>query len=155
MARKNVLPWLIGTGAALLAVRFFFRKGQTAKNLNVNVTKVDFNQKNKTFVVFVRIINPGNAAIKINSIVADVKWNGTTSGTLDYRQPVTIGANEEKTLQIPVKTNLELLNLLTDILTKKVKDIVNGTFELTGVVNAEGLIINFDYSKKINLTGGA
>lgn len=155
MPRKNVLPWIFGAGAAALIFRFVFRKGQTVKSLNVNVSNVDYNQKNKTFVVFVRIINPGNTSITINSIVADVRWNGTTAGTLDFRQITTIGANEEKTLQIPVRLNLELLTLLSDILNKKIKDIVKGTFELFGTVNAGGLIVPLTYSKKINLTGGA
>ena len=143
---------LIGTGAAIgifLIARKFMQKGEAIKNLNVNVSKVDFNQKDKTFVVFVRIINPANASVTIKNIVGDCFWNGTTAATIDFRNETKIGPGEEKTIQVPVKMNLTLLSLVSDLLTKKLKDIVQGKFEIKAVVNAEGLVVPFTYSKDI------
>lgn len=152
MAQTNYQKYLL-PGAAivggLLILRQIMRKNEAIKSLNVNVTKVDYNQKDKTFVVFVRIINPANAPIRIASIVGDVLWKGTAGAVMDYRTQTTIGPNEEKTIQIPIKLNLELLTLVTDLLTKKLKDVVTGKFEIKAVVNAEGLVVPFEYSKDI------
>ena len=134
---------------ALVVIRQLMRKGEAIKNLNVNVSKVDFNRAEKTFVIFVRCINPSNAAVTIRSIVGDVFWNGTTAATLDFRNETKIGPGEERVLQIPVKMNLTLLSLVTDLLTKKLKDVVNGKFEVKAVVNAEGLVVPFTYSQDI------
>jgi LEA14-like dessication related protein len=135
--------------AAIWLIRGIARKGEAIKNLNVNVTKVDWNQKNKTFVVFVRMINPANSSITIKNIVGDVLWNGTTSATIDFRNQTKIGPGEETTIQVPVKLNLQLATLVMDILTKKLKDIANGVFEVKGVVNAEGLVVPFNYTQNI------
>jgi len=154
MAKSQMNKILVTAGAALgvLALfRAFMRKGEAIKSLNVNVTKVDFNQRDKTFVVFVRMINPANASVNVKSIVGDVLWNGTFAATMDFRNETRIGPNEEKTIQIPVKLNLELLTLVTDLLTKKIKDIVNGRFEVKAVVNAEGFVVPFTYSKDIKI----
>lgn len=148
IANKTLLA---GAGAIgiIFLIRKLMQKGEAIKNLNVNVSKVDFNQKDKTFVVFVRLINPGNAAVTIKSIVGDCFWNGTTAATIDFRNETKIGPNEEKTIQLPIKMNLTLLSLITDLLTKKLKDIVKGKFEVKAVVNAEGFVVPFTYTKDI------
>jgi len=142
---------LAGAGALgiIFLIRQLMQKGEAIKNLNVNVSKVDFNQKDKTFVVFVRIINPSNASVTIKSIVGDVLWNGTTTATIDFRNQTKIGPGEEKTIQLPIKMNLTLLSLVTDLLNKKIKDVINGKFEVNAVVNAEGLVVPFTYTKDI------
>ena len=149
---KSTKRLLTITGGVLITAYFakkLMDKGQAIKNLNVNVSKVDFNTKDKTFVVFVRLINPSNASITVQSIVGDVFWNGTTAATLDFRNKTVIGINEEKSIQIPIKMNLTLISLVTDLLTKKIKDVIQGVFEIKGVVNAEGLIVPFEYKNDI------
>jgi LEA14-like dessication related protein len=150
---KKQWLWVLGAGAGLFLVgKFLFRKKEAIKNLNVNVTKIDWNKQNKNIVVDVRLINPSNAPIVIKSIVADVIWKGTTGATIDYRQPFTLNSLESKTISLPVKLNLELVTIITDLLGGKLKDIINGKFELKGSVNAEGLVVPFTYSKDISLT---
>ena len=149
--KKNLIGYIAGAGALFLIGRFFLRKGEAVKSLNVNVTKVDFNRKDMTFVVFVRIINPANAPIKIQSIVGDVYWKGTAGAVLDYRTPIIIKSLESVTIQVPVKLNLELVTLVTDLLSGKYKDILSGKFEINGTINAEGLVFPFTYSQIINL----
>lgn len=149
--KKNFIGYLAAAGGLFLVGRFFLRKGEAVKSLNVAVTKLDFNRKDLTFVVFVRLINPSNGDLKVNSIVGDVIWKGTTGAVLDYRTPITLKALESQTIQIPVKLNLELVTLVTDLLSKKFTDIVSGKFQINGSVNAEGLVFPFTYEKVISL----
>jgi LEA14-like dessication related protein len=149
--RKNVIGYLAGAGALFLIGRFILRKSEAVKSVNVNVTKVDFNRQDMTFVVFVRIINPSNADLKIQSIVGDVFWKGTAGAVLDYRNPIVVKSLESVTIQVPVKLNLELVTLVSDLLSGKYKDILSGKFEINGSINAEGLVFPFNYSQIINL----
>lgn len=152
MAKMQINKILLAGGAGLgllFLIRAFMRKGEAIKSLNVNVSKVDFNRKDKTFVIFVRLINPANASVTIKSIVGDVFWNGTTAATIDFRNETKIGPNEEKTIQIPVKMNITLLSLVTDLITKKIKDVISGKFEVKAVVNAEGFVVPFNYVNEI------
>ena len=143
---------LIGGGivAAGAAAYFLLQKKEAIKALNVNVTKLDFNRSTKNIVVFVRIINPSNASLSVKSIVADVYWKGSAGATIDYRQPFVLQPNEEKTIEIPVKLNLELVTIITSLLTGKFKEAISGKFELNGNVNAEGLVVPLQYSKEIS-----
>lgn len=153
MAKKRkspLYPILLTGGLVFLVGRQLLRKGEAIKSLNVNVTKVDFNKTDKAFVVFVRIINPANAKISIKSIVGDILWNGTYGATMSYLKETEIGAGEERTIQIPVKPNLDWVNLITEVLTKG-KQAFNGTFEIKGVVNAEGLVVPFTYKNTIKI----
>jgi LEA14-like dessication related protein len=153
MAKKRtspLYPILITGGLVLLIGRQVLRKGEAIKSLNVNVTKVDYNKKDKAFVVFVRIINPANSKITIKSIVGDILWNGTYGATMSYLKETEIGAGEERTIQIPVKPNLDWVNLITEVI-RKGKDAFNGTFEIKGVVNAEGLVVPFTYKNTIKI----
>ena len=97
---KSNKELLIGGGiAAAGAVAFFLlQKRKTIKALNVNVTKVDFNSATKNVVVFVRLINPSNTSLSVNSIVANVIWKGSAGATIDYRIPFVLKPNEKKTI---------------------------------------------------------
>jgi LEA14-like dessication related protein len=148
--KKNIINYVIGGGIVIAIASVILKKSTAIKNLNVNVTKIDFNKKDKTFVVFVRIINPSNASIKIDSIVGDVIWKGTYGATMDYRVPTTIDATGEKTIQIPVKMNLEFVTLLGDLIKQKA-EFLNGIFEIKGVINAERMVFPFTYKKEIKL----
>lgn len=143
---------ILGLAAlAFIAVKSVFQKGEAVKNLNVNISKIDFNKKSNTFVVFVRVLNPSNAPITISSIVGDVFWKGSAGATLNYMTPVTIKSLEERTIQIPVELNLDLATIIFEFFTKKIKEALTGKFEVRGSVNAEGLVFPFEYSKEIKL----
>lgn len=150
MKTNNIL--LIGGGLALAGgiAYFIYNKSGAVKALNVNVTKLDYNRSSKTIVVFVRMINPSNASLSVRSIVADVFWKGSAGATIDYRVPFVLKPNEEKTIELPVKLNLELLTIVTSLLQGKFKEAISGKFELKGNVNAEGLIVPLEYSKEIS-----
>jgi LEA14-like dessication related protein len=143
---------LIGGGilAAGAVGYFLLRKKEAIASLNVNVTKLDFNKSTKNIVVFVRMINPSNASLSVKSIVADVFWKESAGATIDYRIPFILGPNQEKTIELPVKLNLELITIVSNFLTGKFKEAISGKFELRGNVNAEGLVVPFDYSKDIS-----
>ena len=129
---------------------FLLQKKEAIKALNVNVTKLDFNRSTKNIVVFVRMINPSNASLSVKSIVADVYWKGSAGATIDYRQPFVLQPLEEKIIELPVKLNLELVTIITSLLTGKIKEAISGKFELNGNVNAEGLVVPLQYSKEIS-----
>ena len=149
--KKNWTYYILG-GLGLFAIgRFIINKKQAIKSLNVNISKIDFNKKDLTFVVFVRIINPGNAPLTINAIVGDVIWKGTYGAVLDYRTPITLKALEERTIQVPVKMNADLYTLILDLIMGKGKGILTGLFEIKGNVNAEGLVFPFEYKKEIKV----
>jgi LEA14-like dessication related protein len=147
---------LIGVGvvAAGAITYFIFRKKEAIKALNVNVTKIDYNKARRSVVVFVRLINPSNASLFVKSIVADVYWKGSAGATIDYRTPFELKPLEERTIELPVKLNLELVSIITDILTGKLKEAISGKFELKGSVNAEGLVVPLEYTKDISFTDG-
>jgi LEA14-like dessication related protein len=149
---KNTL--LIGTSifaGALLIGRALLRKGEAIKALNVNVTGMDFNKKEKTFVVKVRLINPANASIKIKSIVGDVIWKGSYAAVIDFRNEFILKSNEERTIDLPIKLNLELATVVADLIFGKFKEALNGKFEIKANVNAEGLVVPFEYAKDFKL----
>jgi LEA14-like dessication related protein len=151
---KSNKKFLIGGGilAAGAISYFLFRKKEAIQALNVNVTKIDYNKARRSVVVYVRLINPSNASLFVRSIVADVFWKGSAGATIDYRTPFELKPLEEKTIELPVKLNLELVSIITDILTGKLKEAVSGKFELKGSVNAEGLVTPLEYSKDISFT---
>jgi LEA14-like dessication related protein len=154
---KNNKIFLIGGGVLTAGViaYFLYQKKQAIKSLNVNVTKVDYNKSTRNVVVFVRMINPSNASLRVKSIVADVYWKGSAGATIDYRTPFELKPLEEKTIELPVKLNLELVSIITDILTGKFKDAISGKFELKGNVNAEGLVVPLEYTKEISFVDAA
>lgn len=142
---------LLAALAAFFVGRHIFRKQETIRSLNVNVSKIDFNKKNMALVVFVRIINPGNAPVQVNAIVGDIIWKDTYGAVLDYRQPVTIDPLGERTIQIPIKMNVNFVTLLTDLVMGKTKGMLTGKFEIKGSVNAEGFVVPLIYSQEIKL----
>jgi LEA14-like dessication related protein len=142
-----ILPVLLIGG---LIAKKIFSKVQTLKALNYNITKIDFNKKDKTIVVFLRLINAGNEIIKIKNIVANILWKGTNSATIDYRNEIELKANEEQTIQIPIKLNLSFAELVLNLIKDKTK-ILNGTFEIQGTINGEGLVVPLVYKRDLKL----
>jgi LEA14-like dessication related protein len=144
----------IGSGifiSALLIGRKLLRKGETIKALNVNVTNIDFNKKERTFIVKLRLINPANASIKIKSIVGDIFWKGSAAATIDFRNEFILKSNEERIIDIPVKLNLELATIVLQLITGKLKETLTGKFEVKAFVNAEGLVVPFEFEKDFKL----
>lgn len=144
----------IGSGiflTALLIGRKLLRKGETIKALNVNVTNIDFNKKERTFIVKLRLINPANASIKIKSIVGDIFWKGSAAATIDFRNEFILKSNEERIIDIPVKLNLELATIVLQLITGKLKETLTGKFEVKAFVNAEGLVVPFEFEKDFKL----
>jgi LEA14-like dessication related protein len=145
---------ILGTGivaAIILIARGVLRKGEAIKALNVNVVTMDFNKKEKTFVVKLRLINPANASIRIKSIVGDVLWKGNAAATIDYRNEFILRPNEERTIDLPIKLNLSLATVVSDLIFGKAKDALNGKFQIKAFVNAEGLVTPFEYEKDFKL----
>jgi LEA14-like dessication related protein len=152
---KNKIYIIGGSLLAAGAIAYWvLRKKEAISALNVNVTKLDYNKANRNVVVFVRLINPSNASLRVKSIVADVYWKGSAGATIDYRTPFDLKPLEERTIELPVKLNLELVSIITDILTGKFKEAISGKFELKGNVNAEGLVVPFEYAKDISFVDG-
>ena len=149
--QKN--KYLLGGGiiAGLLIAIKLFRKTEAIKALNVNVTTMDFNKKDRTFIVKLRLINPANADIKIKSVVGDVFWKGSAAATIDFRNEFTLKSNEERIIDIPIKLNLELLTVVLDLITGKLKESLSGTFDIKAIVNAEGLVVPFEYKQTFKL----
>lgn len=142
-----ILPVVLIGG---LIAKKIFSKVQTLKALNYNISKIDFNKKDKTIVVFLRLINAGNEVLKIKNIVADIFWNGNNSATIDYRTPIELKSNEEQTIQIPIKLNLSFAELVLNLIKDKTK-ILKGTFEIQGTINAEGLVVPLVYKRDLKL----
>jgi LEA14-like dessication related protein len=146
---KIVLNSTLALGL-FFAARKLFSKFTTAKSLNYNITKVDFNKNDKTFVVFLRLVNPANSSITLNSVVGDVFWNGTNIATIDFRRPTTLNPNEQIVIQLPIRLNLSATTLIFDLLSRGVK-FVNGVFEVKGVINAENLVLPLEYKNTLNI----
>jgi LEA14-like dessication related protein len=147
MNKTGILILVGGLGYALLQT---VRKSQAIKALNWNVSGVDFNRKDKTFVVMLRLINPANASIRIRSIVGNVLWKGNAAAVIDYRNETVLKPNEEKTLMIAVKPNVDLVAIISDLVLNK-KQAFNGTMEINGTINAEGLVVPWYYKKEFKL----
>jgi LEA14-like dessication related protein len=151
MTTKNkavfILPVLLIGG---FIAKKIFSKVQTLKSLNYNISKIDFNKKDKTIVVFLRLINAGNSVLKINNIVANILWKGVNSATIDYRNIIELKPNEEQTIQLPIKLNLSFAELVLNLIKDKTK-ILSGTFEIQGTINAEGLVVPLVYKRDLKL----
>lgn len=150
MAKNKTGIAIIAAGLAYVLYRGF-QKTTAVKSLNWNITGVDFNQKDRTLVVKLRLINPANASIKIRSIVGDCIFRGEYIATIDYREPIELKGNEERTLLLAIKPNISLVNIIADLLTQKTKTALSGKFEIKGTINAENLVVPFDYTNDIKL----
>lgn len=127
-----------------------WQKGTAIKSLNWNFSGIDFNRADKTFVLKLRLVNPANASIRIRSIVADVRWKGTAAAIVDYRNELVLQPNEERTLQLAIRPNLDLATIISDLISNKTKAL-NGEMEVKGSINAEGLVVPIEYKQTIKL----
>ena len=151
---KMSLNKIVGfAGAGLLGFYLFrsvARKAKAVTSINWNINKIDFNKANNSFVVFVRLINPALANVNFTSFVADVYWNGTSIGTLDYRQQITLKPNESREIQIPLRANLTWYQAVLETVLKG-KNALSGTFEIKGTLAGEGFTTPVDYKQTVKL----
>lgn len=120
---------------------YFYNKGTAAKNLRFIADGIKIQ---KGVILFtLKIFNVSNSPINIDSIVGDLIFKGSTVGVISYQTPTTIAGNSEKRINFKITPDLTgvgmaIYNFIksTD---KKKMDLV-----FKGVVNAEGLIFDFE-----------
>lgn len=146
--QENSIFYILGAGILGLVTWNFIRKGRTAKNLNVSISNVDLNVKDKKASVEVRIVNPTKQSITINSFVGDFIWNGDAIGTLKFLKDQVISGQSETKLLIPVQLNpIALISFFATLFTKD-KGALEGTYQVKGVLSAENLLFPVDYKSK-------
>jgi hypothetical protein len=125
------------------------RRGRTGANLNVTIDGVEFDFKNRRGFVYVVVINPLRTPITINSIVADVIYNGSVVGTLNYTAETTIQGLATTRLKIPIQFSfLGNLNILWELYNQGKKVLENAEIKIKGNVNSGGLLFPIDYGYK-------
>jgi hypothetical protein len=140
------LYYIIGAGAIYFAYKYF-GKAKAAKTLNVKIKTLNLSNLNKAAVVL-EIINPTNAEISINSVVADIKINDYALSTLSFNGTKLIRGNSSIDLELMIKINpFETALYLANIL--KTKDVKPNTVSITGAINGEGLTIPFNLMQNL------
>jgi LEA14-like dessication related protein len=140
------LYYIIGAGAIYFAYKYF-GKAKAAKTLNVKIKTLNLSNLNKAAVVL-EIINPTNAEISINSIVADLKINDYALSTLSFNGTKLIRGNSSIDLELMIKINpFETALYLANIL--KTKDVKPNTVSITGAINGEGLTMPFNLMQNL------
>jgi LEA14-like dessication related protein len=140
------LYYIIGAGAIYFAYKYF-GKAKAAKTLNVKIKTLNLSNLNRAAVVL-EIINPTNAEISINSVVADIKINDYALSTLSFNGTKLIRANSSIDLELMIKINpFETALYLANIL--KTKDVKPNTVSITGAINGEGLTMPFNLMQNL------
>jgi len=141
---KNGIKLLFGAGLAYLAFKYY-RKGASAKTLNIKLSTIKLNPISQA-AVMLEIINPNNADLNINSITADISINDFALSTVNYQIPATIPANSSKTFELRIKINpLESITFLIDLFKSKKVNLIN----LKGTVSAEGITAPIDITQNL------
>lgn len=141
---KKIFPFILLAGA-YFAFKFT-KKGIAAKNLNVKIKTLKLDPIDKAAVVM-EIINPTNFDISFNSIVCDLKINGSAISTLSLQKFTTIAGNKSVNIDLPIKLNgFDILMFIKDFISAKGK--INKV-ALTGTINGEGFIIPINIEQNI------
>jgi LEA14-like dessication related protein len=141
---KKIFPFILLAGA-YFAFKFT-KKGIAAKNLNVKIKTLKLDPIDKAAVV-VEIINPTNYDISFNSIVCDIKLDGSAVSTLTLQKLTTIAGNSSIFIDLPIKLNgFDILLFLKDFITAKGK---LKKVALTGTINGEGFVIPINIEQNI------
>ena len=142
---KNWLLW-IGGGIATFIAYNIFQKGRTGVNLNISIDGITFDSKAKQGIVIMKIINPLATEITISSIISDVIWNGNTIGTVSLTQPTTIQGLKTTLIRLPISFNLVGGAMFILELVQKGKNVLSkAKFQVTGKLNANGVLFPIDY----------
>ena len=131
---NNTIKVIIGAGLAYAAFKFF-RKGKTAKTLNIKIRSLKLRPFSKAAIVL-EVINPTNETLNLNSIVADVLINDFAISTINYQQPTKIPANGSRNFELRIKINpLEGAAFIANLLASKTLGVVT----VKGTVSGEGI----------------
>lgn len=143
---NNAVKIILGGAIAYGAFRFF-RKGQTAKTLNIKLRSLKLRPISKAAIVL-EVVNPTNESLNLNSIVADVIVNDFALSTVNYQQPTRIPANGSKTFELRIKINpLESAAFLASLLSNKNLGVVT----LKGTVSGEGITAPISITQNLTL----
>ena len=120
---------------------YFMNKGTAAKNLRFIADGIKIQ---KGVILFtLKIFNGSNSPINIDSIIGDLIFQDSAVGVVSYQTPTTIQGNSEKRISFKITPDLTGVGkAIFNLLLSKEKKKYNFIFK--GVVNAEGLIFDFE-----------
>lgn len=142
---KNFLTYVLGAGAVYIAIQYF-RKAKAATILNIKLRTIKLQPLSKA-AVRLEIINPTNARVNFNSVVADLVINDFALGTLNYQKPTAIPANGTINVDLNIKVNpLESLSFIRTLFSNKNK---SNTVKIVGNVSGEGVVVPINIEQNL------
>ncbi len=106
------LFYLLLIGGAATGVYFWINKKKSINQANVSIdnTRIEPGVLNTKFIFDVSIINPSNDEESINSITADVVYNNTPFGKINYLHPIHIAPQSKTQIQVELnESNIDLI----------------------------------------------
>jgi LEA14-like dessication related protein len=143
---------ILGLGALAAAAIYFF-KGKKEALENVRITPLDIainsqktNIRNLVFNLKLKIANPGNFKVNINTINLDVIVNNKKISNFQKSNITSIEPNNAKTINLEISvSNLAVVDVVLNMLADQ--DGIN--IHLLGEVNTDLGAILIDYKKNI------
>lgn len=143
---------ILGLGA-LAATAIYFFKGKKEALENVRITPLDIainkqktNIRNLVFNLKLKIANPGNFKVNINTINLDVIINNKKISNFQKSNITSIEPNNAKTINLEISvSNLAVIDVVLNMLSDQ--DGIN--IHLLGEVNTDLGAILIDYKKNI------
>lgn len=143
---------ILGLGALAAAAIYFF-KGKKEALENVRITPLDIainkqktNIRNLVFNLKLKIANPGNFKVNINTINLDVIINNKKISNFKKSNITSIEPNNAKTINLEISvSNLAVVDVVLNMLADQ--DGIN--IHLLGEVNTDLGAILIDYKKNI------
>jgi LEA14-like dessication related protein len=143
---------ILGLGALAAAAIYFF-KGKKEALENVRITPLDIainkqktNFRNLVFNLKLKIANPGNFKVNINTINLDVIVNNKKISNFQKSNITSIEPNNAKTINLEISvSNLAVVDVILNMIADK--DGIN--IHLLGEVNTDLGAILIDYKKDI------
>jgi LEA14-like dessication related protein len=143
---------ILGLGALAAAAIYFF-KGKKEALENVRITPLDIainkqktNFRNLVFNLKLKIANPGNFKVNINTINSDVIVNNKKISNFQKSNITSIEPNNAKTINLEISvSNLAVVDVILNMIADK--DGIN--IHLLGEVNTDLGAILIDYKKDI------
>ena len=143
---------ILGLGALAAAAIYFF-KGKKEALENVRITPLDIainkqktNIRNLVFNLKLKIANPGNFKVNINTINLDVIINNKKISNFQKSNITSIEPNNAKTINLEISvSNLAVIDVVLNMLA----DQDGFNIHLLGEVNTDLGAILIDYKKDI------
>jgi LEA14-like dessication related protein len=143
---------ILGLGALAAAAIYFF-KGKKEALENVRITPLDIainsqktNIRNLVFNLKLKIANPGNFKVNINTINLDVIVNNKKISNFQKSNITSIEPNNAKTINLEISvSNLAVVDVVLNMLADQ--DGIN--IHLLGEVNTDLGAILIDYKKDL------